>query len=131
MDELESQRIDKWLWAARFFKTRRLAADAVSGGKVHVDGIRIKPSKLIRLGVNLEIVRKEFTCDVIVQALNNSRRPAKEAVLLYDETQESIDLRAKIAAEQKDIRISQLGISQAGRPNKKQRRSIIKFRQGG
>ena len=83
-------RIDKWLWAARFFKTRSMAALAVSGGKVHLNGARIKPARIVQTGDELRIRRGEVEFVVIVQGISDKRRPAKEAQLLYEETESSV-----------------------------------------
>ncbi len=85
----EPVRVDKWLWAARFFKTRANAAEAVSGGKVHVNGQRVKPSRLIRPGDCLDIQRSGQRWTVIVRALSRRRGPAQVARTLYEETPES------------------------------------------
>ncbi|NOQ35440.1 MAG: RNA-binding protein, partial [Methylococcaceae bacterium] len=79
MSELESLRIDKWLWTARFFKTRKLASDAVSGGKVHVNGQRCKPSKEIKIGSKVLIHKEQYSWDLTIAGLNSQRRPASEA----------------------------------------------------
>ena len=89
-----AERLDKWLWAARFFKTRSLAAQAVSGGKVEVNGARVKPARRIRAGEQLTIRRGVVQWVVVVRALNRERRPAREAVLLYEETPESREARS-------------------------------------
>ena len=123
-----SQRLDKWLWAARFFKTRSLASEAITGGKVHLEGQRVKPSRPVKPGVRLQISRGEFRYDVEVKALNEQRRPAKEAVLLYEESQESRNRREETARQLRDIRTSERLSRGEGRPNKKQRREIVKFR---
>ena len=89
----EKVRIDKWLWAARFFKTRSMASQAVSGGKVHLNEARIKPARIIQIGDELRIRRGEVEFVVIVQGLSGKRRPASEAQLLYEETEASIEQR--------------------------------------
>ena len=124
----DSQRLDKWLWAARFFKTRNLASEAIAGGKVHLEGQRVKPSRPIKPGFRLQISRGEFRYDVEVKALNEQRRPAKEAVLLYEESEESRRRREETAQQLRDIRSSERLARGEGRPNKKQRREIVKFR---
>ena len=86
----EKVRIDKWLWAARFFKTRSMAAQAVSGGKVHLNGARIKPARIVQKGDELRIRRGEVEFVVIVQDIADRRGPAREAQLLYEETEASI-----------------------------------------
>lgn len=93
-----SQRIDTWLWAARFFKTRGLAAEAVSGGKVHVDGQRVKPARAVRPGMQIRVRRGQLEMTVVVQGLARQRRPAREAQQLYRETEESARRREEEAA---------------------------------
>ena len=98
MAQLESVRIDKWLWAARFFKTRSLAQDAIELGRVRMRGERIKPSREVKPGDLLEITRAEEHFEVYVEALSQVRGPAKEAQKLYRETDESLVLRERAAA---------------------------------
>ena len=90
------QRIDKWLWAARFFKTRSLAAAAVDGGRVKWNGQNVKPARELKPGDELDIVAGELRWTVIVRGLNGQRRPAPEARLLYDETAESTTRRQRV-----------------------------------
>lgn len=118
-------RIDKWLWAARFFKTRMLAKEAIDGGKVHCDGQRVKPSKEAIVGLELTIRQNWDEKTVIIKALSDQRRGAPEAALLYEETEASKELREKRAAERK----AGLGafIISDHRPNKKERRQIHRF----
>ncbi len=131
MPELDSIRIDKWLWTARFFKTRKLATEAVSGGKVHINGQRCKPAKEVKPGMNLSISKDQFQWQLTVLAINSHRRPAKEAVLLYQEEQESIEKRQKQIIEQKEQRAAMPYSEREHRPNKKQRRQIHRFKQEG
>ncbi|MGW8288253.1 MAG: RNA-binding S4 domain-containing protein [Desulfobulbales bacterium] len=119
-------RIDKWLWAARFFKTRSMAAQAVTGGKVHVNGARIKPARMVQPGEELRIRRGELEFIVIVQAVSDKRRPAKEAQLLYAETEESIRQREN-TREQKRLETSDRMYGPMKRPDKRERRKIRKF----
>jgi len=119
-------RIDKWLWAARFFKTRSMAAQAVSGGKVHVNGARIKPARPVQPGEELRIRRGEQEFTVIVQAVSDKRRPAREAQLLYEETEASIHQRENIR-EQKRLEAADKMYGPMKRPDKKARRKIRKF----
>lgn len=129
MSELNALRIDKWLWAARFFKTRKLATDAVLGGKVHVNGQRCKPSKTIKIGSQLLIHKNQYSWQLHVLSLNNQRRPALEAMLLYEETLES---HAKRQQQIKEYKQQQPFLQQSEtqrRPNKKQRRQIHHFKQ--
>lgn len=118
-------RLDKWLWAARFFKTRSLATDAVDTGKIHVDGDRVKPAKEVRLGQVIHIRRKELEMEVIVRVLSTQRRGAPEAALLYEETPESIAKRENLAVTREQEHAQrERGM---GRPTKRQRRDIKKF----
>lgn len=118
-------RLDKWLWAARFFKTRALAKAAIEGGKVHCAGERCKPSKVPKVGDQL-LIRQGFEERlVLVCGLSSSRRGASEAQLLYSETADSIVRREQAAALRK---AGALGITTDGRPNKKQRRQLHGFR---
>ena len=119
-------RIDKWLWAARFFKTRSMAAQAVTGGKVHVNGARIKPARMVQPGEELRIRRGELEFIVIVQAVSDKRRPAKEAQLLYAETEESIRQREN-TREQKRLEAADRMFGPMKRPDKRERRKIRKF----
>ncbi|WP_339489495.1 RNA-binding S4 domain-containing protein [Pseudomonas sp. EL_65y_Pfl2_R95] len=118
-------RLDKWLWAARFFKTRALAKAAIEGGKIHHRGERCKPSKEPKVGDEL-VIRNGFDeRTIIVQALSVVRRGAPEAQALYSETADSIERREKAAAQRK---AGALGMQTDGRPSKKQRRQIHQFR---
>ncbi|MCE5180686.1 MAG: RNA-binding protein [Betaproteobacteria bacterium] len=121
-------RIDKWLWAARFFKTRSLASDAVEGGKVHLNGIRVKPAKTVNLGDRLEIRIGCFQFVVDVLGLSGRRGPASEAVKLYEETVESRTVREALAAQMKAEAVS--GEARQGRPTKRDRRHIVRFTGG-
>ncbi len=118
-------RLDKWLWAARFYKTRSIAADAVDSGKVRVDGDRAKTAKEVKLEMLISIRSKDFEIEVVVTGLSNIRRGAPEAALLYAETEQSKTKRenAKITREA-DHGIRERG---AGRPTKRQQRDIKKF----
>ncbi|MBL8260395.1 MAG: RNA-binding protein [Candidatus Competibacteraceae bacterium] len=122
-------RLDKWLWAARFFKTRTLAAEAVSGGKVHVGGQRAKPSHAVRVGEILRIQRGPDEYLVEVKALGERRGPAKDAALLYEETAES-RLRREQLAEQRRIQRLASPLPPA-RPTKQDRRRIVRFTRQG
>ncbi len=129
MQQLASIRLDKWLWAARFFKTRKLAADAVSGGKVHVHGQRTKPGKEIKVNDLLVIHKDQYSWDITVLGINAQRRPAVEAVLLYSESETSRLKRAQDIAQRRAERLL-MPNEPAQRPNKKQRRQIHRFKQG-
>ncbi|EKW71558.1 heat shock protein 15, partial [Escherichia coli 97.1742] len=88
-------RLDKWLWAARFYKTRALAREMIEGGKVHYNGQRSKPSKIVELNATLTLRQGNDERTVIVKAITEQRRPASEAALLYEETAESVEKREK------------------------------------
>lgn len=120
-------RIDKWLWAARFFKTRNLAKQAIDGGKVHVDGHRVKASKDLTVGLTLTIRQGWDEREIVVMKLSEQRRGAPEAALLYEETQRSKEARER-AAEQRRL-AKDIHPTSEGRPNKKQRRQIHRFKQ--
>lgn len=123
---MEKVRIDKWLWAARFFKTRGLAKAAIEGGKVHAEGQKVKPSKEISVG-QLLTIRQGWDEKIIeVVALSERRGPAPVAEALYQETSDSREAREK-AAEQRKI-LKGLDSSPETRPNKKQRRQIHRFK---
>ena len=121
-------RLDKWLWAARFFKTRSLATAAIETGKVHVDSDRAKPAKEVHLGQVIHIRNRDFEIEVTVQGLSNIRRGAPEAALLYTETPASISKRenAKATGEGEHAQRER----GAGRPTKRQLRDIKKFTGG-
>ena len=118
-------RIDKWLWAARFFKTRSLAGKAVSGGHVHVNGDRVKPARGVQIGDELRIRRGHIEFVVLVQGLSSRRGPAVEARELYEETEESIKNR-EISREQRKL-INQPAAAPSRRPGKRDRRKIREF----
>ena len=117
-------RIDKWLWAARFFKTRSLAAEAIGAGHVSVNGERAKPAKVLRLGDSVEIRRPPFVHSVTVKALSERRGPAIEAQALYDESEASRARRAQLAAE---LRAPSSAPRFPGRPTKKDRRDYERW----
>jgi len=120
-------RLDKWLWAARFYKTRALAKEAIEGGKVHCRGERCKPGKEPKIG-DQYVIRTGFEERTVqVRALSMVRRGAPEAQLLYEETADSISRREAAAALRK---AGALGLQTDGRPSKKQRRQLQHFRGG-
>ena len=122
---MDKVRIDKWLWAARFFKTRGLAKAAIEGGKVHIDGQRTKPSKEITTNTTLQIRQGWDIKTVEVIALSDQRRGAPEASKLYRETQESVAKRETEAAQRKALKGGDA--TPLKRPTKKQRRQIHSF----
>lgn len=127
MNQFERQRIDKWLWAARFFKTRSLASKAIEGGHVSVQGKKVKPSYLIEINDLLTVLTPsgQYTC--IVKALDGARRAADEAKWLYEETVESQQAR-KIAGEEKKLAPIFYHPAIKGRPTKKWRRQLHRFK---
>lgn len=118
-------RLDKWLWAARFFKTRAIASAAVAAHRVCVNNKEIKPAYLLKIGDFIQIAQKEWTITVEVLALSDKRAPAKIAQMLYKETQESIENRLKIKELQKFQKEPALFFH--GRPEKKARRQLEKW----
>jgi len=125
---VEQVRIDKWLWAARFFKTRSAATAAVLGGHVHVGGERVKPARELRVGDSLEIRRDEVRWTVIVSALADRRGPASVAATLYEETAESVEARERQRLERRLAR--PIGADLGARPTKQARRRIEALRRG-
>ena len=117
-------RLDKWLWAARFFKTRQLAIDAIDGGKVHLGGNRVKPAKGVRIGDELSIRKGPYEFVVIVKALSERRGPASEAVKLYEETEASLAAREQLRAQLS----VELPTGPDSKPDKKDRRQISAFK---
>jgi len=122
----DSVRIDKWLWAARFYKTRALASEAVGGGKVHVNGQRVKPSRGLHSGDMLHITRNEIEFTITVLALSERRGPAPEAQKLYRETEESVRQR-ELAASARRLTAGGTPAPQR-RPNKRDRRLLIQLK---
>lgn len=119
-------RLDKWLWAARFFKTRGLARTAIQAGKVTYNGQRSKPAKTVELNALINVPRGTDRLEVIVRQLSDQRRGAPEAQLLYEETPESVKKREENAAARKLNSLYNPHPDQ--RPDKKQRRELIKFK---
>ena len=120
-------RIDKWLWAARFFKTRSLATEAVAGGKVELNGERAKPSKLVQIGDELRIRLAPYEHVLVVRGLGERRGPASAAQALYEERPESRAARETLAAQ---LRMAPAGFvyEDKGRPTKKDRRELERLR---
>ena len=119
-------RLDKWLWAARFYKTRSIARDMIDGGKVHYNGQRAKPSKIVEVGAILTLRQGNEQKTIRVLAISDQRRPAREAEYLYQETLVSITKRENIAEARK---LNALTMPHPDRrPDKKERRTLIKFK---
>ncbi len=122
---VDSMRVDKWLWAARFFKTRSIAKAAIEGGKVHHNSERVKVSKEIRVGMELTIQQGFDRKTVVIEALSDIRGPAPVAQQLYRETEVSVARRELIASQRKLHNLAR----PEHRPSKKDRRQISKFKQ--
>ena len=125
----EETRIDKWLWAARFFKTRSLAAEAVNGGKVEVNGARAKPSRTVKPGDEISVRRGPYEWTMAVKHVAKLRGPAAHAQLLYQETEASMRKREAAIAQLRLERPPEFDHS--GRPSKKDRRAIRHFTERG
>jgi len=125
-NELDSTRIDKWLWAARFFKTRSLATEAVDGGRVEINGHRVKPSKDVKPGDRVEVSLGHETRILIVRGIAERRGPASVAQQLYEETPESIAKREEAGAMRK-LQVEP-GQDRQGRPTKRDRRTYDRWR---
>lgn len=125
-EEKEAVRLDKWLWAARFYKTRTLAKEMIDGGKVHYNGQRSKPNKIVEVGATLKIRQGSDEKEIVVLALSTQRRSAPEAQLLYRETEQSLANREKLAMARKMNALSMPHPDR--RPDKKERRDLLKFK---
>lgn len=125
-EEKQGVRLDKWLWAARFYKTRTIAKEMIEGGKVHYNGQRAKPNKNMEIGALIKLRQGNEEKEVQVLALSDQRRGAPEAQLLYQETPKSIENREKLAWARKANALSMPHPDR--RPNKKERRDLLKFK---
>lgn len=125
-EDNEEYRLDKWLWAARFFKTRALAAEAIDGGKVAVNGDRAKRSRRVHPGDQLRIQLGPYQHNVTVIAVSNRRGPASVAATLFEEDAASREIREELALRMKAARTTFQ--YDKGRPNKKERRTILRFK---
>lgn len=123
--EQERVRLDKWLWAARFFKTRALASEAINGGHVHLNDVRVKPSRTVQPGDRLEIRRGRELFEVTVLGLSERRGPASEAAKLYGESEESRLKREQLAEQHRLLAAAEQPPQR--RPDKKARRQIMRF----
>jgi ribosome-associated heat shock protein Hsp15 len=122
---MESMRIDKWLWAARFYKTRSLASDDIGKGRVHVNGTEAKPARDVKAGDTVALRQTALTRTVVVRAISQQRGGAPAAQLLYEETPESLRLR-ELAKEQRRLHTEPAASQEQGRPTKRDRRSLQK-----
>ncbi len=118
-------RLDKWLWAARFFKTRHLAVEAINGGKVQVNGQRTKPGKSIHPGTRMTVHKGSLEWELVVKAVSKQRRPASEAVLLYEESEDSRLRRQELVQQRRESGTH--GAAVRGKPSKRDRRMIHRF----
>lgn len=125
-NEKSGVRLDKWLWAARFYKTRSIAKAMIEGGKVHYNGQRAKTSKEVEVGATIKLRQGNDEKEIIVTALSDQRRGAPEAQLLYQETEKSVKQREAIALVRKANALSMPHPDR--RPNKKERRELVKFK---
>lgn len=125
-DRDDDVRIDKWLWAARFFKTRGLAADAIDGGKVEVNGARAKRARVVRVGDRVRLRIGPYEHQIVVRSVSDRRGPAPEAALLYEETSESRIARERQAEQMRADR--DVFAPARGRPTKRDRRQITRLR---
>jgi len=121
----EGIRLDKWLWAARFFKTRQLAVEAINGGKVQVNGQRSKPGRTVKVGARLNVHKGSLEWDLVIKAVCKQRRPASEAILLYEESEDSRLRRQELAQKRRESGDKAPGAR--SRPNKRDRRMIQRF----
>lgn len=129
MSDDHQLRLDKWLWAARFYKTRGLATDAINGGKVHVNGQRCKPSRILKIGDAIQISKDQNQWHIEVTDLNKQRRPSIEAKQLYSEDEESIAKRQSLIELRKQQQALFPSSHKERKPNKKQRRLIHRFKE--
>ncbi|MBN6070147.1 ribosome-associated heat shock protein Hsp15 [Aggregatibacter actinomycetemcomitans] len=125
-DEKDAVRLDKWLWAARFYKTRTLAKEMIDGGKVHYNGQRSKPTKIVEVGATLKLRQGSEEKEITVLVLSAQRRGAAEAQLRYRETEQSVANREKLAMARKMNALSMPHSDR--RPDKKERRDLLKFK---
>lgn len=123
---LDEVRIDKWLWAARFYKTRRVATEMIQRGKIKLNGVKVKPSKSVKIDLEIGITRDGFERIFTVKAISDKRGPAPIAQKLYEETSESI---SEYQIHQEKMKANPAFIKTDGRPNKKNRRLIHQFKQ--
>ncbi len=123
----EGLRIDKWLWTSRFFKTRPLASEAVNGGKVHLNGQRVKAGRLVKTGDTLSIQKSSVLYEVTITGINKTRRPAKEALLTYEESEQS-QLKREQEQEIKKLASATRPVPRR-KPGKREREQLRRFKQ--
>ncbi len=130
MDELDSMRVDRWLWVARLVKTRAIGAEAVKAGRVKVNDVQVKPAKEVRAGDRLELRNGELRISVVIRGVAKMRGSARVAAVLYDETEESVELRERLALERRMAALGQQPDG-GGRPTKRDRRRFEQARERG
>ena len=128
MNQYDSLRIDKWLWAARFFKTRSRAKEAVAGGKVHLNGNRVKPARDVRLGDRLAITQGQIEVEVLVQAIREQRGSATLAQQMYSETEDSIARRTEMKKKREVLQPDL--VRSTSKPNKWEQRRLARLKRG-
>jgi ribosome-associated heat shock protein Hsp15 len=122
---MEKLRIDKWLWAARFYKTRSLAVEEINKGRIHINDLEVKPSREVKVGDTVALRQGAVTRTLVVRGISSQRGPAPVAQQLYEETEESLALKAQ-AAEQRHLTSDPASSLEHGRPTKRDRRSLDK-----
>ncbi len=122
-------RIDKWLWAARLYKTRSVAANSITRNRVRIGGQRIKPSRIVQVGDQVTVEKGPYTFELTVLVTGDKRQGAAQAALLYEEAEHSVKAREEIRARRRADREARLGIAGDGRPSKRQRREIMRLQQ--
>ncbi|MDO8188725.1 RNA-binding S4 domain-containing protein [Conexibacter sp. JD483] len=128
MESLESMRVDRWLWVARLVKTRAIGAEAVKAGRVKVNDVQVKPAKEVRAGDRLELRNGELRIAVVIRGVAKMRGSARVAAVLYDETEESVELRERLALERRMAALGQQHDG-GGRPTKRDRRRFEQARE--
>jgi ribosome-associated heat shock protein Hsp15 len=126
--DLEKTRLDKWLWVARFYKTRSLASEAIAGGKVQVNGDRAKRARPVQVGDEIRIRQGPYEHQIVVRELSSRRGPAPEAARLYEERPESRAARETMALQLKTLHSA--FVPEKGRPTKRDRREIERWKRG-
>jgi ribosome-associated heat shock protein Hsp15 len=122
---MEKLRIDKWLWAARFYKTRSLAVEEIDKGRIHINDLEVKPSREVKVGDTVALRQGAVTRTLVVRGISSQRGPAPVAQQLYEETEESLALKAQ-AADQRHLTTDPASSLEHGRPTKRDRRSLDK-----
>lgn len=127
----EKLRLDKWLVAARFYKTRNLASTAIAKNQVRVNGQKVKASRTVALGDEITVEKPPYRFVLIILGLSSVRKRAAEAQLLYEESEQSVRARAELRSRLRADRAARLGLAGAGKPNKRERRQIMNVQRQG